>query len=510
MTLQPVWRPEVAVDCTLASSISSPAFGAVTGRDPVRQGGQRQGFRCATPAARARQLLDGLPRVPYVESRPDAVLAARARCPRRGRISRALGSLDTYVGRGSAKFGLDRPDWYCPFVIGKDGDRDACLNRFADYVVQSSHLQARLPELQGQVLRCHSADHEPCHADILMAAYMEHCESMVVQDDLTSDEDEQGYRKAPAGAGWLGRGGPLSVGRGLRARGLQDGGGLCSPGRSPAESRVLPPGACQVSAIISDVLDAMEVASQKPLARGWLATLSCGRVSSDPFGGADRRVKEELERLLASHGFVRDAGGEQPSEGIDFQLLSALAHFVGDPCARLGTLYRHGVRLGHKRRMPRTPAVFPRKSRWNAHVGREVVEREFVANYRSAAELEAHLATTVDEYCVAGMMVPVSLGEAREIYGDRLRVAALGAVGPPGSERIIHDATHHVGVNGAIRVRDQDETPLHSDAVAALDHSTQTGHDCCFGFAFDVSRAQRGVADRTGGLGLAGLLTAIA
>ena len=91
------------------------------------------------------------------------------------------------------------------------------------------------------------------------------------------------------------------------------------------------------------------------------------------------------------------------------------------------------------------------------------------------------------------MMVPVTLREAGEKHGPNLRVASLGAVGPPGDERVIHDATHHVGVNSGIRVRDQDETPLHSDVLAALESEVRDGNPSMFGFAFDISKAHRRV-----------------
>ena len=97
------------------------------------------------------------------------------------------------------------------------------------------------------------------------------------------------------------------------------------------------------------------------------------------------------------------------------------------------------------------------------------------------------------EHCSLGMMVAVTLQEARAKHGDNLRVAALGAVGPPGDERVIHDATHHVGVNSGIRVRDQDETPLHSDVLAALEAEVKGDNLPMFGLAFDISKAHRRV-----------------
>ena len=72
-----------------------------------------------------------------------------------------------------------------------------------------------------------------------------------------------------------------------------------------------------------------------------------------------------------------------------------------------------------------------------------------------------------------------------------LRFAALGAVGPPGEERIIHDATNAVGVNCSIRVRGQDETPLYSDVAAALEQDFRTTGVKTFPLTADVLRAHR-------------------
>ena len=66
------------------------------------------------------------------------------------------------------------------------------------------------------------------------------------------------------------------------------------------------------------------------------------------------------------------------------------------------------------------------------------------------------------------MMLRTTYREAKEIYRDRLWIAAFGAVGPEGDERVVHDGTHQVGVNPGIRVRDQDETPLHEVLAAIL------------------------------------------
>lgn len=66
---------------------------------------------------------------------------------------------DVYIGRPS-KFGN-------PFVIGKDGDRAAVIEKFRFYLDASPELRtAAVKELSGKVLGCYCAP-LPCHGDVL-------------------------------------------------------------------------------------------------------------------------------------------------------------------------------------------------------------------------------------------------------------------------------------------------------------------------------------------------------
>ena len=63
-------------------------------------------------------------------------------------------------------------------------------------------------------------------------------------------------------------------------------------------------------------------------------------------------------------------------------------------------------------------------------------------------------------------MIRLPLSEAQEHWGDRLRLAALGAIEKrPGSSevRVIYDGTHGVLTNGQTRVRDQLRFPAAGD-----------------------------------------------
>ena len=91
---------------------------------------------------------------------------------------------------------------------------------------------------------------------------------------------------------------------------------------------------------------------------------------------------------------------------------------------------------------------------------------EWATSYSSARHIEDKVNGTFEEQDRQGVVLRTTYREAKEIHRDRLRIADLGVVGPEGDERVVHDGTHQVGVNPGIRVRDQDETPLHEDLAA--------------------------------------------
>lgn len=64
-----------------------------------------------------------------------------------------------YVGRPSK--------WGNPFEIGRDGDRDEVIAKYADWITGQDDLMAELDELRGKDLICWCAP-RACHADILL------------------------------------------------------------------------------------------------------------------------------------------------------------------------------------------------------------------------------------------------------------------------------------------------------------------------------------------------------
>ena len=66
-----------------------------------------------------------------------------------------------YIGRGSK--------WGNPFVIGKDGDRKAVVEKYKRLLWAKKDLLRQVPELEGKTLMCFCAP-DDCHGHVLIAA----------------------------------------------------------------------------------------------------------------------------------------------------------------------------------------------------------------------------------------------------------------------------------------------------------------------------------------------------
>lgn len=64
-----------------------------------------------------------------------------------------------YIGRGSI--------WGNPFVIGKDGSRDAVIAAYERWIRTQPTLLAQLPALKGATLGCYCAPLR-CHGEVLL------------------------------------------------------------------------------------------------------------------------------------------------------------------------------------------------------------------------------------------------------------------------------------------------------------------------------------------------------
>jgi len=323
------------------------------------------------------------------------------------------------------------------------------------------------------------------------------------QLDIDEELSDEEVGAPPFGAGRRGLGQPLAVGRGARRRELQDGGGLCSPGLWPPGRRRHAE-APTVTAYREDALAAIRSLGAAEVRRAF-ATLAAGKAACSPFG--DHLVAGLRHRLVErfrTQGVCCDPLPGDEDQPVHVRLLSALLTDAQDPDA-VGILdYVHGVRVGVGVRMPRTPAVFPRKRRWalptQAHPEMwdefDFSEPVLLDNYRSARELQREVEKDLEGLLARGLCEKLTAEEAQLRYGTRFVVASLGALVKRTTDegerviRLLFDGTREVPLNGAIRVRDQEIPPGAPDLKRIL-RAQAEWPSTPFGLVADVKDAHR-------------------
>jgi len=318
----------------------------------------------------------------------------------------------------------------------------------------------------------------------------------------TFDEDTG----PPFGSGRRGAGRPMQVGRGPGARELQDGGGLCSPGIwLPQDRRYAPaPLLVEVRELLLAAIRTLGEGGPKRV----LASMAAGRTVASPFGPAlIARLRAAVAALVVSHnGECAARAGDLP-QPINMRLFGALLKSASDPDADAIADFAGGVRLGVGTRMPRIPAVYPRKVRWSLpEQGHPELWEEvncevpiLLKNYRSARDLTEEVEKDLEEQCARGLSEKLSEAEARERFGAGFVVASLGALvkrtEADGTRviRVLFDGTHDVDLNTRIQVRDQEIPPGPLDLKRLLRAQSEGGAPA-FGLVADVSDAHRAIA----------------
>jgi len=65
---------------------------------------------------------------------------------------------DVYIGRPG--------QWGNPFIVGRDGTQEECVEKYRAWVPTQPHLMAQLSFLKGKRLGCWCKP-KPCHGDVL-------------------------------------------------------------------------------------------------------------------------------------------------------------------------------------------------------------------------------------------------------------------------------------------------------------------------------------------------------
>ena len=324
---------------------------------------------------------------------------------------------------------------------------------------------------------------------------------LMLNADLSDDEipcphDPFSYPRL----GWQGTGEPFMVRCRMNTRRpVADGGGLCSPGKWAPEHRCLPSWPEAFRASLTHALAPLDI-------KDILARLAAGRQMSSPFPEAlVDNLRSTLCAQLKSGGFDPSPRQGDGAQEIQVRLVQALMQACEDPDAAIMDAYATGVRLGVDYRMPRAKGVFFPKARW-AMKEQSLLDAQgltawegscAVPNHPSGVEhiawVRKHLRSLADSSPPQGFFL--SDAAAREQFGERLAVAAVGTVhkGWNGSEelfRLIHDATHGVGVNQRIKVRDVDDAPTAKDLklIRAVQARRRVP---TFGLAADAEHAHR-------------------
>ena len=321
--------------------------------------------------------------------------------------------------------------------------------------------------------------------------------------DSDSSDTEPDASAEPHGAGPQGIGPPMMVGRGVKARPLTDGAGLCSPGRWEPRRRPV-----QRSNRLLSIRSALRRAVLRLDQDGdglddLFHRLCTGKVQECPFSA---EVIRDLQ-CYAVAAFEDSAvtANEKPADlpqPVKVRLLQAILFEAGDPDHPGMENFCGGVRVGVGTKMPRTPAVFARKRRWRLEGQSDRLAWEspsvstvWQENYRSAKEQFKEIEKQLEEAHEKDWALRLSQLEA-QLRFPGLVVSSLGAVvksdqatGDTISVRIVLDGTHQVSLNNNIRVRDQDRCPTAADV--RRQQREQSAYRRGVGIAADVKSAHR-------------------
>ncbi len=307
----------------------------------------------------------------------------------------------------------------------------------------------------------------------------------------------------PRGAGLVGRGAPLHVGKGRRRRLLQDGGGLCSPGLWPPARRpaVRAPEILALRAALSRALQDTLRREDATAAQFFDKHLARG-CSTSPFPPPlVAELREYAHQLFGDES--RRVEGER-DKNVRVRLLYAVLGSAGDPDVHARSWYLEGVRIGVGQRLPRTPAVFERRRAWrlaeqyDPDVWRQAfLPSEWRDNYASAADHAAEVERQLEDHHASGLALRFEDEAAVRARWPHSVVASLGTIAKHAEDgscklRLLFDATHGVGLNNRIRVRDKERGPATADIKRVMRAQAEEGSRVV-GMVADVKDAHRTV-----------------
>ena len=305
--------------------------------------------------------------------------------------------------------------------------------------------------------------------------------------DGVEDLSEQFDVKACCNAGM-----PIQVEWDQTSRGFIDGFGLCSPTRWRPQQR----GERRSSEMVElagSTFNLLLDCVNKCIGdvRKEAFKLVTGKITESPFSEqALGDLRDGWANLLPDPTDAKIVHEGQP---FFLRALSQWLKKFDDPDAHWlvdeADSFASGVCIGVDKPLPRSPQVFPLKTKH-----RKLDETEFAAiadNYPSAQLSSEELEKKFREEEQLGRMHPSKLGVLKQEYGDRLRIASMAAISKPdGSVRPLHDATHSVMVNHEIKYQDKILCPGPPE-IAAIVQETANSGEACFCVSADIKAAHR-------------------
>jgi len=222
----------------------------------------------------------------------------------------------------------------------------------------------------------------------------------------------------------------LNVGANKDPSPMEDGGGLCSPGRWKIAQRRLPEElGARVSRKLLLVLEHWGARKFGGL-RGLCYQLASNKLQESPFPAMVMRqlkdiVRNELKAIRKERGIPEPSRAPAKKQWIDVRLVQEVLEVAEDPDHKIMNAYAVGVRVGWRRKLPRTPAVFRRKNSWRLRGDVDDAEVCFPDNYSSSMDRKEGLLQQLEEDEEEGFVTRMTLKEARSRWPESLRIAAM-------------------------------------------------------------------------------------
>ena len=309
-----------------------------------------------------------------------------------------------------------------------------------------------------------------------------------VDDGVTDNADEVQFDMAACGNA----GRPISVEWDRTQKEFTDGFGLCSPTRwKPSQrgvhrSDVMKQLADRTFSILEEAVTAAIPDVRKEAFR-----LVTGKLDGSPF--SDELLAGVRSKWFSLLADPLDAAIRDDGQPFFLRALSQWLRVFDDPDGKWlvdeEDSFSTGVCLGVEKPLPRSPQVCRPKLKH-----RRLDDTEFAAiaqNYPSAQISSKELEEKFHEEEALGRMHPSKLGVLRQQYGDKVRVAAMAAIQKPdGTVRPLHDATHSVMVNHAIKYRDKIDCPGPAEIASVVRETAET-QEAPFCVSADIRAAHR-------------------